>query len=202
MKLEIRELSVGYKRPLLEDITLELENGDAVNFYGPNGIGKTTLLKTIATYLKPLKGEILYNGAPIRKVRGKIFFLPESILVPNKVRARDYLKAVASLYGVNPSMEEVVRALDLVGISDENIKFEKCSQGMKRRIQLASALLVNAEIFVLDDPVVAIDEDSKHEILKGIVDTLKKRGIVIISSREKLPYFPINEDVVKYKPKL
>lgn len=202
MKLEIRDLSVGYDKPVLERITMTIEKGNVVNFHGPNGIGKTTLLKTISTYLKPLKGEIIYNGVPITKVKGKIFFLPEEIIVPRKISVEDYLKAVASLYGVKVNKNEIMDALESVEVLDLKKKLGELSQGTIRRVQLASTLLVNAEIYVLDDPVVAIDEDSKHKVLKSILEILKEKGIVIISSREELSYCDVNENLHKYSTKI
>ncbi|AEH24521.1 ABC transporter ATP-binding protein [Pyrococcus yayanosii] len=146
MRLEIKNLSVGYTDPILKGITIVVERGEGINFYGPNGIGKTTLLKTISTYLKPLRGEILYDGIPIEKVKGKIFFLPEEIHVPIKVRAEEYLKAITSLYGANVDKDGITRALESVGVLNPKRKLGELSQGTIRRVQLASTLLVNAEI--------------------------------------------------------
>ncbi|AEH24948.1 ABC transporter ATP-binding protein [Pyrococcus yayanosii] len=201
MGLELKELSVGYDRnlPILQDIGLRIEKGEAANFYGYNGIGKTTLLKTVATFIRPLKGQILYEGKPITNFRRRIFFLPETVDVPSRVTPIEYVRAVASLYGTRVDENRALKALKTVGVATPRVPLGKLSQGMKRRVQLSASLLVEAEIFVLDDPLVAVDEESKHELLQTILESLKEKGVVIMSSREKLPYCELNVDLKEFR---
>ncbi|ASJ15654.1 multidrug ABC transporter ATP-binding protein [Thermococcus chitonophagus] len=201
--LRLIDLWVGYSSdlPVLRNINLEVENGEVANFYGVNGIGKTTLLKTVATFLKPLKGSITYNGNPIQKIRDRIFFLPETVNVPSLVTGMDYVRAVTSLYGRIARKEEVLEALKIVNVPDPTLRLGRMSQGMKRRIQLSAALLVDAELFILDDPAVAIDSESKYELMGEILEILKEKGVVLMSSREPLNFCDYNIDLKMFSPK-
>jgi len=97
--LEIRSLVVGYDKPLIRPLDLRLGGGESAVFFGPNGVGKTTLAKTVASLLRPFGGSVLLDGVPTHKARSRIFYLSEAIEVPERVKAVDYVEALASFYG-------------------------------------------------------------------------------------------------------
>jgi len=162
--LEARNLVIGYSKPLTVPLNFEFGEGEAVVFYGPNGIGKTTLLKTLSTLLEPLQGEVRLNGDPASKRRSRIFYLPELIDVPLRVTALQYVDAVTGFY---PKSLDSREALKQVGVPP-NVKLGKLSMGMRRRAQLAAALALAPylELLCLDDPFVGVDPWSSARILE------------------------------------
>ncbi|MEZ0248842.1 MAG: ATP-binding cassette domain-containing protein [Thermoproteus sp.] len=181
--LVARRLVVGYERPLIRPLDLEVRPGEPVAFYGPNGVGKTTLAKVLATLLSPLGGSIELYGNPIKKMRRHIFYLPETVEVPPKVKALEYVEAVASFYGISDLAEEVLRA---VGVPPQ-LELEKMSQGMKRRVQLASALAVapKVKLAVLDDPYVSIDPEGAAELHEAVISAFGN-AVLALTSRSPL----------------
>lgn len=182
--LVLEEVVAGYgKTPILKPINFKVEEGEALLLWGPNGVGKTTLLKTIAGFIKPLSGKILLNGTDIGKVTGQIFYVDERIELPLEVKALDYLKIVGSLY----DYMNVKTFSDLLlnfGIRPET-KIRELSQGQKRKLQLASIVAASpAKLFLIDDPGVGLDDFSTETLIPGIIERLvQDEKIVLISTR-------------------
>lgn len=178
--LRARGLVVGYDKPLTKPLDFELAPGESAIFYGPNGVGKTTLAKTIASMLKPLSGSLFLNGVPIPKARGDIFFLPEAVEVPDKVKALEYVEALASFYGAEDSVKD---ALELAGVPG-NLPLGKMSQGMRRLAQLAVvfAVMPKVKLLVLDDPYVSVSPEKSAE-LHGELLNRSKNNVLVITAR-------------------
>ncbi|AFL67178.1 ABC transporter ATP-binding protein [Desulfurococcus amylolyticus] len=198
--LVVKDLVCGYskKTAIIGPISFELGMGNVLIFQGPNGVGKSTLLKTLATILKPISGSLLIQGRPAEKMRNKIFFLQEAVDVPQEFTAIDYLMVVASFYNTSVSRDHVAEILvDVAGIPSPRIRLGKMSQGQRRRVQLASALLPlkNVYVFILDDPGVGLDEYAKLNTVPYIVSELAKRGCVVVSTRDAQVAASIKEKV-------
>ncbi len=198
MVLELRNVDIGYSKPILKGINLKILPSQCIIVHGPNGIGKTTLLKTIATFLKPIRGQILLYDKSINHYKKEIFFLPEVIDIPDQISALNYVRAVGSLYG-NSNKSSAEKALELVNI-EPRTPIKQLSHGMKRRVQLASALMVKAKLYLLDDPMIAIDEHDKNSLLKDIIAQLINHNpIIIIATRETLNLDVPHIDLTRYK---
>ncbi|ABL78725.1 ATP-binding cassette domain-containing protein [Thermofilum pendens] len=176
--LELRNLVVGYSEPLTKALNLQFERGSAIAFFGPNGVGKTTLLKTLSTLLEPLEGYVLLNGEAAEKRRQRIFYLTELIDVPLRVTAKQYVDAVSGFY---PDSIDSLEALRLAGVPP-NVKLGKLSMGMRRRAQLAAALAVApyVELMCLDDPFVGVDAQSSSRILEHFK---RDNYVLVVASR-------------------
>lgn len=178
--LEVRELAAGYgDSPIISPLSFTLDAREILLIYGPNSIGKTTLFRTIATLLKPLSGSILIESEAAGKHKGKIFFIPETIDLPLKLKVVDYLRIISLLYG-GGSVESI---LDELGLQ-KSLAIEHLSQGLRRRLQLASALVAKAKIYVLDDPTVGLDDYAVECLMPSIVSELANRGAVLLSTKE------------------
>lgn len=180
--LELQNLVAGYgKIPIIDPINLQVEKGEVVILWGPNGVGKTTLLRTIASFLKPLEGSVKLNGKPIPKLKRKIFLLDERVTLPGSLKAIEYLKVVGALYGHYSNYSKLLK---YVGVHP-NVLISHLSQGQQRRLQLASILAAeSAELFLIDDPTVGLDDYSVEALIPWFVEYLmNKDKIVIISTR-------------------
>ncbi len=185
--LEVKNLTVKYgDKTVLENINLTVEKGEIVAIVGPNGGGKTTLLKTILGFIKPYKGEVYVLGLPPKKAvkTGKIGYLPQKNSVPKKFPV-SVLDVV--LFGlVNkkiPKKEKIKKALeylDYVGMKDFKDKpFSDLSGGQQQRVSIARVLVSQPEIIFLDEPSTGIDvvaQESFYDFLKE----LKKKGMTIL----------------------
>ncbi len=175
--MRVKGLVVGYDKPLTRPLDLELGPGESAVFFGPNGVGKTTLAKTIASLLRPLGGEVLLDGVPTVKARDKIFFLPETIDVPDRIKAAEYAEALASFYGAEDSVKDF---LDAVGVPG-GVPLGKMSQGMRRLVQLAATLAVapRVKLLVLDDPYVSVSPDKSAELHGELLRRLGGASLVL-----------------------
>ncbi len=185
-KLELRSLQCGYQFPLC-NLTMNFCTGDHLLFYGPNGIGKSTLLKTLAGLLPPLEGEVVFQGRnPWRQraIRQEMFYLSETIRVPSFLTPMEYVALIADFYGVRPApkrLEEGIALLDIGAYRDKPLG--KCSQGQKRRVQLLAAYVMQKPLTLCDDPLIGIDRHRDH-ILQEFVHALEASSIIILTGRE------------------
>jgi ABC-2 type transport system ATP-binding protein len=149
-------------RPVLRRISMTVNAGELVVVMGPNGSGKSTLLKVIAGVIWPLKGQVTIDGHVRRgtvdeenQLRRRVVYLPDQLWLPQGVTAREYLGAVASLYGIDPDRalehaQRLILLFDMQGYADSAM--QSCSAGQQKKIALASALISEAPIMVLDEP--------------------------------------------------
>jgi len=148
--------------------------------YGPNGVGKSTLLKTLATILKPLRGSVLLMGEDAVKHREEIFYVPESITLPERLKVRDYLNVVSLLYNGG----EIDEALKIVALPGD-VRVNTLSQGLRRRLQLASVFVARARVYIIDDPTVGLDDYAAEHLVPSILGEVAERGALIVSTKER-----------------
>jgi ABC-2 type transport system ATP-binding protein len=149
-------------RPVLRNIDLDIESGQAVSVVGPNGMGKTTLLAVLAGTLTPQRGFVEVDGLRRKgtaeeelAIRRKVVYLPDHPWLPGERTGREFLLAVAELYDIESErrIDHVQRLLDLFNLSREgDWPIRSYSQGQKKKIALSSALVTEAPILLLDEP--------------------------------------------------
>ena len=194
--LESRGLVVGYDKPLIRPLDLRLGGGESAVFFGPNGVGKTTLAKTVASLLRPLGGSVLLDGVPTHKARSRIFYLSETVEVPERVKAVDYVEALASFYGAADSARDL---LDVVGVPGR-LPLGKMSQGMRRLAQLAAAMAVLPKVglAVLDDPYVSVAPEKAAEVHRELLRRAKDAALILTA---RIPLeASMQVDFLKLKP--
>ncbi len=151
-------------KPALRNISLEIKPGIVNVLLGPNGSGKTTMMKLILGIIKPDEGVIrvyshdpTIDPLPIRKITG---YVPEDDLLYHSLRVREYLSFAARIYGLKgeDAAKSISRVVDAFMLRDKLDEFiGSLSHGYKRRVLLAAAFLHNPVIYLLDEPFIGID---------------------------------------------
>ena len=172
--LEVKDVSKKYgKKQVLSGVSFDIEEGDMFGLIGPNGAGKSTLINIITGILDPLNGEVLIGGHSIKKkpieAKRLIGLVPQELALSEDISAIDNLNFFASLYGLSGKKlkEAVTEALEVVGLTEKKKeKVKKFSGGMKRRLNLAAAIMHKPRLLILDEPTVGIDPQSRNNIFE------------------------------------
>lgn len=168
----------------LRDVSFSLEKGEVVGFLGPNGAGKSTLMKILTTYLKADGGEAVVNGYHVEKekrdVQKSIGYLAENNPLYPEMYVREYLEFNANIHKVKGDRIEEVIAL--TGLEPEaHKKIKELSKGYKQRVGLASALIHDPEVLILDEPTTGLDPNQLMEI-RSLIKNLGKEKTVLLST--------------------
>lgn len=189
--IKIRNLNFSYdKQVVLEDINLDYSSDEFLAIIGPNGGGKSTLLKLILGLLKPQSGEIKLFGKEPSEVSKFIGYVPQNFL-SNQSFPMMVLEVVLmglidkKIFGFYSKDEKALAlsALEKVGMSEfANARIGELSGGQRQRVYIARALCANAKVLILDEPTASIDTKGQaeiYEILKGI--NANGVGVVLVS---------------------
>ena len=189
--LEVKDVSKKYgKKQVLSGVSFDIEEGDIFGLIGPNGAGKSTLINIITGILDPLNGEVLIGGHSIKKkpieAKKLIGLVPQELALSEDISAIDNLNFFASLYGLSGKKlkEAVNEALEVVGLTEKKKeKVKKFSGGMKRRLNLAAAIMHKPRLLILDEPTVGIDPQSRNNIFEYLrrVNSQEKTTILYTS---------------------
>lgn len=179
--LEVREISKSFKKTVAVDhLSMYIEKGESVGLLGPNGAGKSTTISMISTLLPPDNGTIEYKNINILKnastIRPVLGVVPQEIALYEELSAYENMRFFGKIYGLkgtalNSKVDEVLKLVGLTERQKEPVK--NYSGGMKRRINLAVALLHDPEVLIMDEPTVGIDPQSRNHIL----DTIRKLNV-------------------------
>lgn len=186
--LETIQLSKSFKgKKAVQGVNLYLDKGESVGLLGPNGAGKSTTISMISSLIMPTNGEIKLNGTniihkpgEIRKVLGVV---PQEIALYGELSAYENLKFFGSIYKIKGKelKRRIEYALEVVGLKERQKDLVKTfSGGMKRRINIAAALLHQPNILILDEPTVGIDPQSRNHILETVRMLNEKNDTTIL----------------------
>jgi ABC-2 type transport system ATP-binding protein len=168
----------------VDDLSFEVDAGQVVGFLGPNGAGKTTTLRMLLGLAIPTEGSATINGRPYQELDRPLHVvgavLDASDAHPGR-SARNHLRIQAMLGEVNPS--RIVEVLDLVDLtSAADRRAGEFSLGMRQRLGLATALLTEPEILILDEPANGLDPEGVHWLRQLLRDLAAEGRTVLISS--------------------
>lgn len=174
------------KRKVLDNISINIKNGDIYGFVGKNGAGKTTMLRVLTGLVIPNEGQVELFGRSedkeVIKERERIGALIESPALYLNMTAKENLELVRVQRGI-PGTKCIDEALNLVGLKDvEKKKTKNFSLGMKQRLGIAIALLSDPEILILDEPINGLDPIGIKEIRELLLKLNKERGTTILIS--------------------
>jgi ABC-2 type transport system ATP-binding protein len=167
-------------------VSLRAGKGETIGLLGPNGAGKTTTVSIMAGLVRPDAGEVRINGRVLSgdtdAAKRDIGLVPQDLGLYEEMSARENLRLFGALYSLDGARlkRAMDEALDLVGLRDRaKDKVMNFSGGMKRRLNLAAALLHDPQLLLLDEPTVGVDPQSRNAIFDNL-EALKKRGKTLL----------------------
>lgn len=181
--ISINNVSKSFsKKVIFENISLEIKQGSIIGIMGPNGCGKSVLMKMICGIYRPAHGEIYVRG---KKIGLDFDFPPDIGALINAPQflythtGFENLKLLAAIRGLI-SYKEIIAAMQMVGLDYQlKTKVKDYSQGMKQKLGIAQAFMEGQDILLLDEPFNALDEKSHENILRMLI-CFKKEGKTII----------------------
>lgn len=177
--------SFGARR-VVDDVSLRIQPGETYGLLGPNGAGKTTTISMICGLLAADEGSVEVLGEPMRTGRcdakRHIGLVPQDLALYPDLSARENLEFFGRLQGLGASdarrrTDEVLEVVGLVDRASERV--DAYSGGMKRRCNIAAALLHEPQLLILDEPTVGVDPQSRNSILSGIAE-LQSGGLAVL----------------------
>ena len=192
--VEIREVNLALEgAPVLENVSLTVERGDFLAVLGPNGGGKSTLLKVMLGLLKPDSGAVRVLGGEPGAAGGRIGYLPQytyvsgsfPITVLDAVRmgmVRPGLSGVAGRPNAKREIEHAAKALERVNMLDQKDRgLTGLSGGQKQRVFIARALVDDPELLLLDEPTASVDSASRNSLFRLLTELNEDVTIVMVS---------------------
>lgn len=185
MSIEVKDISKSYgAQKALNNVSFSVKKGEIVGFLGPNGAGKSTLMKILTTFLIADEGTASVNGHDVttdeKAVQKSVGYLPEHNPLYLDLYVREYLAFNADVYKVTKSrIEEVIQ---LTGLTPEaHKKIGSLSKGYRQRVGLATALLHDPEVLILDEPTTGLDPNQLVEI-RDLIKNIGKDKTVFLST--------------------
>lgn len=163
------------KHEVLRNITFQIEAGERFGLIGPNGAGKSTMIDILTGLIPANSGQVLINGLDIKKdlveIRQGIGLVPQEIALIEDIDAVANLEYFGALYGLagKTLKDRIQEALEATGLTDHTKKSVKTfSGGMKRRLNIAAAILHHPQLLILDEPTVGVDPQSRNKIFEFV----------------------------------
>lgn len=173
----------------VDNLSLEIKEGEIFACIGPNGSGKTTTVKMLAGLYMPTAGEIEIGGVVLarepEKAKAMMGYVPDEPFIYEKMSGREFLGFVAALYGIT-SRKERARVVDawipmfpgLAEVIDGYV--ENYSRGNKQKLAIISALLHEPKVLLIDEPMVGLDPQSAFTVKKLLRDFARQDGVVFL----------------------
>ncbi len=205
--LEVDHVSLSFSgRKILDEVSFEVNRGEFTGLIGSNGVGKTTLLRTILGLQRPDAGEIRVNGAPRSRRAGSLGYVPQKVLLDPDIpiRARDFvaLGLDAQRYGFRRrTKEERERVEELLADVDAErfgtSRVGSLSGGEQQRVLIAHALVSQPSLLLLDEPLANLDPRSVQEIVALLHRVASDHQVaVLLSAHEMNALLPVMDRIV------
>jgi len=185
MSIVVENITKTYgSQKALDSVSFSINSGEIVGFLGPNGAGKSTMMKIITTYINPTEGVVVVNGHQVATepmlVKQSIGYLPEHNPLYLDMYVKEYIQFNAAVHKV--SKERIQEVIEQVGLIPEaHKKISQLSKGYRQRVGLATALLHDPEVLILDEPTTGLDPNQLVEI-RGLIKEIGKTKTVLFST--------------------
>ena len=189
--IKIENVSKSYVKgkKSIDNLNLEIKDGEIFGFLGPNGAGKTTTIKMITGILNPDEGDILIDGKSIQKepleAKKNFGFVPDSPDMFLKLKGIEYLNFLADIYEVpNEKRKERIEILTkkFEIYNDLNSEIQSYSHGMRQKIVICGVLLNNPKNWILDEPMTGLDPKSSYDLKEMMREHAKMGNTVFFST--------------------
>jgi ABC-2 type transport system ATP-binding protein len=186
--LEVKELTKRYgSLAAVQKLSFRIEKGQCFGLLGPNGAGKTTTISIIVGALKADEGQVLIDGRPLggetNKLKHNIGFVPQELALYDEISASDNLRFFGTLYGLSGTRlrDRIQKVLEVVGLAGREAgAVGTFSGGMKRRLNIAVALLHEPQLLILDEPTIGVDPQSRNAIFDNVQTLNREHGITVL----------------------
>ncbi len=215
MRIELNGLSAGpdAARPILTNLNLQIGSGEQVAIIGPSGAGKTTLLHVAGLALAPVQGTVRLDGedgwtmrsGTRRQWRARLLIAPQAPPLPPRQRVvtavlaarlaqMGFWRSLASLIAPR-DLEAVAQALAQLDVADKLFeRVDRLSGGERQRVSLARALLSPARLWLIDEPLSALDPSRARQVIEVLTSVARARGVTVLASFHQvdvaLAFFP------------
>lgn len=178
-------------RRLFAGVSFSLGSGECLFVQGPNGSGKTSLLRILCGLARPEAGEVLWEGTRVAELgedyRARLAWCGHSNALKDDLTPSENLLAAAALCGTRANLEQARSALEALGVAHlDGLPVRALSQGQKRRVALARLPLASLRLWILDEPLTSLDARAA-QTLSGLLDAhLERGGITVLSSHQPI----------------
>lgn len=194
--IEIKGLTKSYlNKKALNNVSLDIEKGRVVGILGPNGSGKTTMIKILTGILRESKGEVLIDGkTPGVYTKSIVSYLPDRNFLYNWMSVEDAVIFYKDFYD-DFDENKAYELLDFMKL-DKNMKVSSLSKGMTEKLNLTLVLSRKAKLYILDEPIAGVDPVARDQILDAIIKNFNEDSTMIITTHLVRDMENIFDDVV------
>ena len=188
--LKTNDLTKKYSgKVVVDNLNIEIEEGEIFGLLGPNGAGKSTTMNMICGIVRPTLGNVEFLEKDFRKnhksLIGELGYIPQELAIHGNLKAWENVELFTSLYGIKGAelKSRIDESLEYVGLLEKRNDYAKTfSGGMKRRLNIACAIGHHPKLLIFDEPTVGIDPQSRNFILDKIKESNKNGATVIYTS--------------------
>lgn len=187
MSIKVENITKSYKnQKALNNINFEIASGEIVGLLGPNGAGKSTIMKIICSYITQDKGNVEVCGLNTIEnsiaSKNKIGYLPEHNPLYLDMYVKEFLSFISDIHKLKNKKDRIEEIIEITGLNPEkNKKISELSKGYRQRVGIASALIHDPEVLILDEPTTGLDPNQLKEI-RNLIKYIGKTKTVMLST--------------------